>query len=249
MMTQDIAIQARARNEFSMPSIEQENADWLSSLHPDHPGQAEAIEALRPLLLRGALYTFSRSLSDLYHLDRQSVLALAEDCAQEALIAILQQLGTFRGESRFTTWVYKFAVHKALETARRERWKGRSIDPQAEDSQAGPTEGTGAGPADHLGDMAAQREVWQTIQEVICNDLTERQRQVVKLLVFDEIPMDVITERLQTNRNAVYKMLHDARKRIRRRLQELGLSTGEVLELFSGANHRENIDLPQGDCL
>ena len=231
-----------------MTPIERENADWLRQLHPDHPRQAEAIEALRDLLLRGALYTFSRSLSDVYHLDRDTVLALAEDCAQEALIAILQQLDTFRGEGRFTTWVYKFAVNKALETARRERWKDRSIDPSADDQTTSPIEEASPALPDDLSDVAAQAEIWQIIQQVICDDLTDRQRQVVRLMVFDEVPMDVVTERLNTNRNAVYKMLHDARKRIRNCLQEHGFSTGEVLALFSVAFTGENWPRPGGDC-
>lgn len=252
-MTEDLAIGVRTGISIAMSPIEQENADWIGSLHEGHPRQAEAIEALRPLLLRGALYTFSRSLSDLYHLDRSSVLALAEDCAQEALIAILQQLDTFRGESRFTTWVYKFAVNKALETARRERWKGRSIDPLADGSASDREEPATAetavtGPHGDPGAAAAQAEIWRIIQQVICEDLTERQRQVVRLMVFEEIPMDVVTERLNTNRNAVYKMLHDARRRIRARLQEHGFSTGEVLALFSAPTARDHLPGQGGEC-
>lgn len=223
-----------------MVLYEQENLIWLRQLQSEGEQQAEAIGNLRQLLLRAALYTFARNLSDLEHRTREEVFALAEDCAQEALIAVLQKLDTFRGESRFTTWVYKFAVNKALETARRERWKDRAIDPNLEETATDEWAKDVPSQADNPGDAAIQSEIWQIIQRVICEDLTDRQRQVVKLMFFDEIPMDVVTERLHTNRNAVYKMLHDARKRIRDRLQERGFSTEEILTLFS-------VSIPRND--
>ena len=248
MMTQDSAIRESLRTNLLMESDARENADWLNQLLPGHPRQAEAIESLRVLLLRGALYTFSRSLPDVYHLNREAMIALAEDCAQEALIAVLRQLDTFRGESRFTTWVYKFAVNKALEAARRERWKDRSIDLHSEEWEARSKGEEHASQPDHPGNAAAQAEIWEIIQQVICEDLTERQRQIVRLIIFDEIPMDVVTERLKTNRNAVYKVLHDARKRIRSRLLEHGFSTGEVLELFRFPSARDDQVRAGGDC-
>ncbi len=225
------------------------NAEWLNHLQSDGLRQVETIENLRQLLLRAALYTMHRNLSDLNGHSQAEALALAEDCAQDALIAILRQLGEFRGESRFTTWAYKFAVHKALETARREHWKGRSLDPLLEETntckwvlpnsvQSGDPEAP-----------AVQTEVWQIVRQVICLELTERQRQVFKLMVFDEVPMDVVAERLDTNRNAIYKMLHDARKKMRHRLQEHGYTIHEILELFSVSSPIENKVQPEGECL
>ncbi len=79
-------------------------------------------------LLRATLYFFSRNLSDFEGMNRDEILQRAEDCAQEALIAVMNHLSDFRGDSKFTTWAYKFAINTALMTARRERWKGKSLD-------------------------------------------------------------------------------------------------------------------------
>jgi RNA polymerase sigma-70 factor (ECF subfamily) len=209
------------------------NSEWLHLLKSDGPGQDETIEILRQLLLRAALYTMARNLSEFPGRGQAEIMALAEDCAQDALLAILKQLDGFRGDSLFTTWAYKFAVHKALETARRERWKGRSLDPLLEDADNCNWVYTGAARTEDPEVPAGQAEIWQIVRRVVRDDLTERQRQVFKLMIFDEVPMDVVTERLNTNRNAVYKVLHDARKKVRFRLEEHGYAIQEVLEMFS----------------
>ena len=103
-----------------------DNSDWIAALSDRGDLQAEAIQELRNLLLRAALYTLVNHLDDLRDLDERERLALAEDCAQEALMAVLGKLDTFRGESKFTTWAYKFGIHAALSRARRERWTGCS---------------------------------------------------------------------------------------------------------------------------
>lgn len=238
-----------------MNQNQRENADWIrllknaSAQQAGDAQKANAVEELRQLLLRAALHTFSRSLSDLSHRSPDDILALAEDCAQDALIAVMQQLPTFRGESRFTTWVYKFGVHKALETARRERWKGQSMDALLEDKEPCSWVSAEKLPPVEGSDTTEQAEIWRIIQQVICEELSERQRLVVKLMIFEEVPMDVVTERFNTNRNAVYKMLHDARKRIRRGLEANGYAVDEILALFSTPIFRDGDDLLRGDCL
>lgn len=230
-----------------MAQNQRDETDWIQQLKSEDAQQAEAIQALQSLLLRAALFTFSRNLTDLQHRSRDDVLALAEDCAQEALVAVLQQLETFRGESRFTTWAYKFGVHKALESARRERWRDKSIDLELDEVETREWIRTGK-PEEGI-DRAVQVEIWNAIQRVICEDLSERQRLVVKLIIIDEVPMDVVTERMKTNRNAVYKTLHDARKVIRRKLEALGYSTGEILELFHETASAGGTGFSEGGCL
>ena len=104
------------------------NEEWLYDLKASGTAQEAAIADLRNILLRAVLFLFSRNLGDFGGLARNEILQIAEDCAQEALIAVMNHLSDFRGDSKFTTWVYKFAINIALMTARRERWKGASLD-------------------------------------------------------------------------------------------------------------------------
>lgn len=197
--------------------------------------QEAAIADLRNILLRAVLFLFSRNLGDFGGLARNEILQIAEDCAQEALIAVMNHLSDFRGDSKFTTWVYKFAVNIALMTARRERWKGVSLDQLSFSDDGALLEWVmrdkSPGLAPHQ--SAMQDEVREIIQEVIERDLTDKQRRVLLMLVFNEVPMDEVARRLGTNRNAIYKTLHDARRKLKSGLQERGFEVGELLTLFS----------------
>jgi RNA polymerase sigma-70 factor, ECF subfamily len=208
------------------------NEEWLEELNA---AQEAAIADLRNLLLRAVLFLFSRNLSDFERMARDEILQLAEDCAQDALIAVLNHLSDFRGDSKFTTWAYKFAINTALVTARRQRWKGRSLD-QLSFSMDGSLskwlvqdKSTGLTPDQ----SAMQSEIREMIREVIEQDLTDKQRRVLIMMVFNEIPMDEVARRLDTNRNAIYKLLHDARRKLKNRLQARGFEVGEILALFT----------------
>src|SRR5687767_15141040 len=189
------------------------NEKWLEDLQANGAAQEAAITDLRNLLLRTVLFFFSRNRGDFESLAREEILQRAEDCAQDALIAVMNHLSDFRGDSKFTTWAYKFAINIALTTARRERWKGVSLDELSfsEDSNLfeGMMQDKSSGPAPDQ--SAMQGEVGEIIREIIKHDLTEKQRQVLIMMVFNEVPMDEVVRHLGTNRNAIYKMLHDAR--------------------------------------
>lgn len=197
--------------------------------------QEAAIADLRNILLRAVLFLFSRNLGDFGGLARNEILQIAEDCAQEALIAVMNHLSDFRGDSKFTTWVYKFAVNIALMTARRERWKGVSLDQLSFSDDGALLEWVMRDKSPGLApdQSAMQDEVREIIQEVIERDLTDKQRRVLLMLVFNEVPMDEVARRLGTNRNAIYKTLHDARRKLKSGLQERGFEVGELLTLFS----------------
>src|SRR5512134_3530241 len=102
------------------------NEKWLHDLNANGELQEIAITDLRDLLLRATLYFFNRNLGDFSNMSRDKILQYAEDCAQDALIAVLNHVSDFRGDSKFTTWAYKFAINMALMTARREYWKAKS---------------------------------------------------------------------------------------------------------------------------
>jgi RNA polymerase sigma-70 factor (ECF subfamily) len=210
------------------------NEAWLHDLKADGEVQQEAIVELRTLLLRAALYFFSRNLSDFAGLSREEIRQRAEDCAQEALIAVLSHLQDFHGDSQFTTWAYKFAINKALMMARRERWKAVSLDElsvTAEQTFAAWVRQ--AKPEAVTPEQAAlQNEVRMIIQEVMAHELTAKQRQVLLLMVIQDVPLDEVVRHLGTNRNAVYKLLHDARRKLKRGLQERGFEVSEILTLF-----------------
>ncbi|HET9590406.1 MAG TPA: sigma-70 family RNA polymerase sigma factor [Anaerolineales bacterium] len=210
------------------------NQEWLHDLNASGSVQEAAIADLRDLLLRAALYFFSRNLGDFQGLDRDEIMQRAEDCAQDALIAVLNRLSDFRGDSKFTTWAYKFAINMAMTAARRERWKGVSLDELASADKSNLFEwlmedkSQGVGPEQ----VAMQAEMRATLREVIERELTEKQRRVLILMVFHEVPMDEVVRHLGTNRNAVYKLLHDARRKLKSGLQARGIEIGETLTLF-----------------
>ncbi len=210
------------------------NQEWLHDLNASGAIQEAAIADLRDLLLRAALYFFSRNLSDFENNNEDEILQRAEDCAQDALIAVMKHLSDFRGDSKFTTWAYKFAINIALMAARRERWKGVSLDQLASSTENNFFESTLQDKSDGSApeESAMQGEVRRIIQDVIKNDLTDKQRRILFLMVFNEVPMDEVVRHLGTNRNAVYKTLHDARRKIKSSLQARGFEVGEMLSLF-----------------
>jgi RNA polymerase sigma-70 factor (ECF subfamily) len=210
------------------------NEEWLYALKANGEIQETAITDLRDLLLRATLYFFHRNQSDFAGMNRDEILKCAEDCAQEALIAVMNHLTDFRGDSKFTTWAYKFAINTSLMTARRERWKGRSIEELSLSSHSASSLWAMADTSSpSTPDRSAlQSEISQLVREVIEQELTDKQRQVLMLMVFHEVPMDKVVQQLGTNRNAIYKMLHDARRKLKSSLQARGFEVSELLSLF-----------------
>lgn len=213
------------------------NQEWLHDLNASGSLQESAIADLRDLLLRAALYFFSRNLDDFAGSSRDEILQRAEDCAQDALIAIMNHLSDFRGDSKFTTWAYKFAINIALMAARHERWKGVSLDELVSSGESTFSEwmlrdkSEGVAPEE----SSMQGEIRGIIQDVIEHDLTEKQRRVLFMMVFNDVPMDEVVQHLGANRNAIYKMLHDARRKLKEGLQSRGFEVGETLALFGNS--------------
>jgi RNA polymerase sigma-70 factor, ECF subfamily len=210
------------------------NQEWLSDLMASDEAQPAAIADLREILLRASLFYFSRNLGDFRGLSREEILQRAEDCAQDALMAVLEHLQDFRGDSKFSTWAYKFAINISMMAARRERWKGVSLDELAEAGEDAFLEWAMRDMVEEvLPERAAMQEEFRlVIRNVIEQELTEKQRQVLNLMVFNEVPMDVVVRHLRSNRNAIYKILHDARRKIKQSLQAHGFTTGESIALF-----------------
>ena len=211
------------------------NEEWLYDLNASGEMQEAAIKDLRDLLLRATLYFFNRNLGDFGGMNRDEILQRAEDCTQESLIAVMHHLSEFRGDSKFTTWAYKFAINIALMAARRERWKGVSFDQLTFSGNGslfdwGRRDKSSGSVPDR---SAIQGEISGIIREVIERELTDKQRDVLIMMVFNEVPMDEVVQRLGTNRNAIYKLLHDARRKLKSGLQARGFEVGELFALFS----------------
>lgn len=213
--------------------INRTNEEWLNELSAGGIKQSRAIEDLWEVLKHGCRYTVNRHSSELDRFDLQQIEQFVEDSAQDALITVLKHVNEFRGESKFTTWAYKFAINITLTAMRRESWKNISLDQLLEQKSENSLALSEDEPGNNPDLMLHRKTIWESIQSVIQNDLTEKQQQVIKLIVFDEVPMDVVCDHLGTNRNAVYKLLHDARRKLKQQIQAQGLGVAELMDLFS----------------
>ena len=204
------------------------NESWLADLRTNGPARNGAIEDLRSAIQKGLPYALSRWLSP----NQPQFDSLVEEVTQETLLRVLDQLDTFEGRSHFTTWVHKIAVRIALTELRRKRWRDSSLDELTENEDIPPPPGlladSQAGP-----DISAERaDMLARVRRVIDEELTDRQREALILLGVQDMPMDEAARKLKTNRNALYKLLHDARLRLKTRLAKEDISAREVLELF-----------------
>lgn len=203
--------------------VERSNEEWITALSQPGPQRDAALEDLRALLVRGLGYALS---------DRSNVReADLEDFVQDAILKILAGLDTFRGESRFTTWAHKITVRVAFTELRRRRWRDVSLDEMVEPRDTVFIPETLADPSVGPEQEAMQRVILSTLRQLIGEELTDRQRQAMQA-VLRGMPLEEVAERMETNRNALYKLLHDARRRLQKRMLDEGLSAQDVLSAF-----------------
>ncbi len=208
------------------------NEEWLSALRDDGRRREAAIEQLRGYMLRAILLYLARQRSDLVGIDFGELRQLAEDWAQQALIQLLERLDSFRGDSKFTTWAYRVAINLAAGELRRKHWENVSLDVLVGEELAEPSLAPGLASSTPEVQLTRQ-QVWQTLRTVIQNELTERQRTVLWETVVHGVPVEVVAEQLGTNRNNVYKILHDARRKLKRELLRREWQTEEILAAFA----------------
>ena len=205
------------------------NEGWLEALSASGLARDTALAELRQLIVTSLGPALGHSTAP----DEPEYRALAEDVAQETLLKVLSHLGTFEGRSRFTTWVLTISVRVAFTELRRRRWKDLSLD-QIEASHDEASAQMPADPGVGPERAAEQANVMALIQTMLTEELTERQRRAMTAMM-GGMPLEEIARRLGTERNALYKLLHDARLKLRRRLEREGLSPGEVVALFEKA--------------
>lgn len=200
--------------------IDYSNEEWVEALKP--PPEEVAIHQLRKHLVKGlkaSLYKYvDRDLDD-----------FVEDIAQDSLLKILDKWDTFRGESKFTTWAMKVAVREGYSELRKKRYNDISLqqyskhDPDEKDvveiehEQAQPDQ------------QAHESMILQKIMQMMEEELTDKQKKVIQHLMIDQIPMTVVAEMMDSNRNAIYKLVHDARLKLKNRLEVEGIDPEELL--------------------
>jgi RNA polymerase sigma-70 factor (ECF subfamily) len=202
------------------------NQEWLTALRAEDNQQA--LEDLRLRLARGLHYALAGRAPD------GLLESLEEDVAQEAVLKVLASLDTFRGESQFMTWATKIAVRLAFTELRRKRWQDISLEGllKVEEEQ----DYTPAILADKTPspEQLAERTIMlESVEKMILESLSERQRQAILAVLAGGMSMDEVAQQLGTNRNALYKLLHDGRLRLQKRLAAEGLSPKDLLALFS----------------
>lgn len=210
------------------------NAEWLRALREaGGPAQSDALADLRLRLQRSIYFYLSQDRSDLRALAAQELAQMAEDLAQDATLRVMDNLDRFRGESRFTTWATKIAIRLAISDLRRSRYKDFSLDELTADGDLLPLSARLASSAAPTPEKVAERDdVLEKIELALKEALTERQSQALVAVALKGIPMDVLAERMGTNRNALYKLIHDARRKLKTRLEAEGISTDYMMNLF-----------------
>jgi RNA polymerase sigma-70 factor (ECF subfamily) len=204
--------------------FDEESQAWLRDLRGARPAREEAYGRLHALLLRAARFEVARRRPALPHIRGDELDDIAHEAAHDALMSVLRRLDDFKGASRFTTWVYKFALLEAAVKLRKRAWQGREV-PLEPESWA-----LFSSSAPDPGDNAEQSELLAELQRAIETVLTDHQRNVLVALALNGVPIDVLADRLKTTRNALYKTLHDARRKLRHHLDERGLAVETWLE-------------------
>jgi RNA polymerase sigma-70 factor (ECF subfamily) len=214
---------------------ERTNAQWIDALASDSAVRNQALEDLRTRLQRGIFYYLSRERSDLSDLSSEEVTQMAQDFAQDATLRVLDNLASFRGDSQFTTWAMKVAMRVAISEMRRARYKDYSLDQMTENGElpaSTQANNVGGTPTERPEVRLEQDDALQKVSQAFKDILTPRQRAAMEAIILDDLPIEEVAARLGTNRNALYKLVHDARKKLRDYLVETGLTPDYILGLF-----------------
>lgn len=205
------------------------NELWLKDLNAEGELRESALADLRHVIMGGLPFALNKWLS----IDDPRFPVLIEEVAQENLMRVLDRLDTFEGRSQFTTWVHKIAVRIALTELRRKRWENVSFEKLVEGEEFSPTKDLmvdhqASSPEHHV----EGADMLERIQRIIAEELTDKQRQAMIAIAIKGMPLEEVARRMGSNRNALYKLMHDTRLRIKRRLAKEGLTPADVLAVF-----------------
>lgn len=206
------------------------NEEWIADLAPDQPGREAALSDLRLVLANG----LRRGLISQVDTAAPEFDALVDDFVQEALLKVIENLDSFAGRSLFTTWANKIALNIGLTELRRKRWRDMSLDRLTQTDDGEYTPSFVADPAPRPEELTERRELMKYIGRLINEELTEKQRTALTAAVIQGRPLSEVAYMMDSNQNAVYKLVFDARQRLRKRLAADNLTPEDVLASFSG---------------
>jgi RNA polymerase sigma-70 factor (ECF subfamily) len=204
------------------------NEQWLSDLQATGLIRDDALADLREIIMAGLPFALSKWLSP----GDPKFEALIEEATQDTLLRVLDRLETFEGRSQFTTWVHKIAVRMALTELRRRKWRDISLEGLTEEQDLPDTPSFMADPAHGPESNVEQADMMARVQRIITEELTDKQRQAMIAVSIQGMPLEEVARRMNTKRNALYKLLHDGRVRLKSRLAQEGLSPADVMAVF-----------------
>jgi RNA polymerase sigma-70 factor, ECF subfamily len=209
--------------------IKRTNDQWLNDLQAGGALRESALADLRQVILRGIPYALNKWLPT----SDPRFASLAEEVAQDTLLRVLDRLDTFEGRSQFTTWVHKIAVRIALTELRRKRWENVSLDSLVDGEDSPSFVQMLVDPNASTPEQIVEgADLMQTMQQIIMEELTDKQRQAMIAIAIKGMPLEEVARRMETNRNALYKLMHDTRLRLKRRLAHEGLTPEDLLAVF-----------------
>jgi len=204
------------------------NEDWLTSLRSSGEQREVALADLSKIIINGMPYALSKWIQQ----DDPRFSPLVEEVTQETLLRVLARLDSFEGRSQFTTWVYTIAVRFALTEIRRAKWKETSLDQMLEGKDVGDESREMPDMGVNVEMSFEKRETISMIQKVMLEELTEKQRTALMAVAIHGIPLAEVARSMNTERNALYKLLHDARLKLKRHMEEQGMSSEELIAIF-----------------
>lgn len=208
------------------------NTAWLAALQESGEAQLQALSDLREYLVRAVFVYLRDGRAELSHLSADTLYEMAEDYAQNALLRIQDNLDKFRGDARFTTWAYRFVINEAAADLRRRRYRDFSWDEVAAQEKATFIPLLEGVTRTDLELEAERAELIAFLLQLLESELNERQRLAILGVHFQGRSLQEVAEALETTPNTLYKMLHDARKKLKAKLLAHHYSAGDILGLF-----------------
>lgn len=204
------------------------NDEWLHDLTAAGPEREAALVDLRVILTTG----LQRGLLGQVDTNAPEFESLTEDFVQDAILKILDNLDSFAGRSQFTTWAHKVTLNVALSELRRKRWKDSSLDQLTETEEGDYTPSFVADSAPTPEDRTERRELLAYVGRIINEELTDKQRTALTAVVFQGKPLSEVAYLMDSNQNALYKLIFDARQRLKKRLEADGFTSADIIATF-----------------
>jgi RNA polymerase sigma-70 factor (ECF subfamily) len=208
--------------------VNRTNDEWLSSLRSQGEQKEKALADLMGIILSGLPYALAKWMQS----DDPRFTPFSEEVTQETLLRVLAHLDSFEGRSQFTTWVYAIAIRVALTELRRAKWKETSLDQLLEGRELEDEPRDLPDTDVNTEKTIDKQEMMSIVQRAIMDELTEKQRTAIMAVAIQGMPLDEVARRMGTNRNSLYKLIHDARLKLKHLLEEQGVSLNELFAVF-----------------